>query len=141
MNDEVIGCEECESTGRITAPNGTSAECSNCGGTGLAPSGFEKRFVGEAQDPEPDNGTIQEGEYHPAADSAMAYVRHWAISDPTRLLMTQESFASTALSGNRLAEICHETLRRMMDGEPVSDRYLLGLAWTIRDMEAKVDGE
>ncbi len=45
------------------------------------------------------------------------------------------SFASDAIEGNRLAEICGETLRRVIAGEPVSDRYLLGLCWTLREMD------
>jgi len=45
--------------------------------------------------------------------------------------MHKEALASTALSGNRLAEICMGTIDRLAKGEPVSDRYLLGLAWTI----------
>jgi hypothetical protein len=49
------------------------------------------------------------------------------------LLALQESLASCALEGNRLAEICGETLRRLLAHEPVSDRYLLGLAWYVRD--------
>lgn len=31
-----------------------------------------------------------------------------------------------------IAEVCGETLRRIREGEPVSDRYVLGLAWTVR---------
>lgn len=81
-------------------------------------------------------GTLAEGEAHPAAYDAkrwmLEYVgRHDAEVLP-RLL---ESFCSVGLSGNRLAECCGETLRRLLNGEPVSDRYLLGLAWTMRDME------
>jgi len=45
--------------------------------------------------------------------------------------MHKEALASTALSGNRLAETCMGTIDRLAKGEPVSDRYLLGLAWTI----------
>lgn len=86
------------------------------------------------------HGTIKEGEYHPAADSAMAWVKEWMMIDLARLLRTEEAFASTALSGNRLAEICLETLRRLEHGEPVSDRYLLGLAWTLRNMEEAKNG-
>lgn len=48
-------------------------------------------------------------------------------------MLLQESLASTALSGNRSAEIMSETLRRLLNGEPVSDRYLLGLAWFLRN--------
>lgn len=83
----------------------------------------------------PDNktpGTIKEGEYRPAADSAMAFIKSL---EPERTLQWQETFASLSLAGNRLAEICSETLQRLLRGEPVSDRYLLGLAWTIRSME------
>jgi len=80
------------------------------------------------------DGTLHGGEYHPAADDAMAYVRQLSTLD---LLQWQEALASSALSGNRLAEVSAETLRRVLAGEPVSDRYLLGLAWTLRNMEAQ----
>ena len=74
-------------------------------------------------------GTISEGSYHPAADGAMEYIK----SIPTvELFMIAESFASTSLSGNKTSEICYETLDRLLKKEPVSDRYLLGLAWTIK---------
>jgi hypothetical protein len=79
-------------------------------------------------------GTIRDGEYHPAADSAMTYVRSLPVVE---LLQWQESFASNAIEGNRLAEICNETLRRVLQSEPVSDRYLLGLAWTLKQMKEK----
>lgn len=46
-----------------------------------------------------------------------------------------ESFSSCAIDGNRFAEVCGETLRRVMNHEPVSDRYILGLAWAIRGMD------
>jgi hypothetical protein len=34
-------------------------------------------------------------------------------------------------TGNRQAQICMGTIGRLQRSEPVSDRYLLGLAWTI----------
>jgi len=43
----------------------------------------------------------------------------------------QESFSSCAIEGNMLAEICSGTLSRLINHKPVSDRYLLGLAFTI----------
>lgn len=76
-------------------------------------------------------GTIKEGEYHPAADSAKIYIISLGAEKISKL---REAFASTALSGNRLSEICSETLERLLNSEPVSDRYLLGLAWTIKSM-------
>jgi hypothetical protein len=80
-------------------------------------------------------GTLSLGEPHPAARVAFAWVREYLLADATRAAMLLESFASNAIEGNRLAEICGETLRRVMASEPVSDRYLLALAWTLRDME------
>lgn len=81
-------------------------------------------------------GTLNEGQPHPAAHDAkqwiLDYVRRNDVAALPRLL---ESFASVGMSGNRLAECCGETLRRLLNGEPVSDRYLLGLAWTMRNME------
>lgn len=84
---------------------------------------------------EEERGTLKEGAIHPAAHSAMHYVKEYMLKDIRRLMMIQESFASCAISGNVLSEICGETLRRVMNSEAVSDRYLLGLAWTLKTME------
>lgn len=75
------------------------------------------------------NGTLNPGEYHPAANSAAAWIRSRSVAD---LMMWQEAFASCAIEGNRLADICGETLRRFLAGEAVSDRYITGLAWEMR---------
>ena len=74
-------------------------------------------------------GTLKDGEPHPAAESARDYIASLGFK---KLAMWQEAFASCAIENNRLGEVCSETLGRLMKGEPVSDRYLLGLAWTIR---------
>jgi hypothetical protein len=77
-------------------------------------------------------GVLAPTEPHPAAYAA----RKWIVSLPAdRLCMWREAFASTAIEGNRVGEICGETLRRLMAGEPVSDRYLLGLAWVMKETE------
>jgi hypothetical protein len=74
-------------------------------------------------------------EPHPAALAAMAWLQKVPLPE---LFLWQEAFASSAIEGNRLAEICSTTLDRLLSGKPVSDRYLLGLAWTIRsDMDGK----
>ena len=75
-------------------------------------------------------GTLKEGEPHPAATDALAFIGGLSRGS---LAMWQESFSSCAIEGNRLAEVCSETLRRLRSGEPVSDRYLLGLAWCLRE--------
>ena len=69
-------------------------------------------------------------EFHPAALSAMKFINSLSLEEKSRWL---ESFSSCAIEGNRLGEICAETLNRAMTGQKVSDRYLLGLAWTIKN--------
>ena len=76
-------------------------------------------------------GTIRDSEFHPAAREALAYIQAIPVD---RLMLWRESFASTAIEGNRLAAICGETLERIFNGAPVSDRYVLGLAWTLKSM-------
>lgn len=76
------------------------------------------------------SGTLADREPHPAALSA----RDWLAKKPD-LGATLEALASCALAGNRTAQVCAGTLRRLLNGEPVSDRYLLGLAWTLREMQ------
>ncbi len=78
-------------------------------------------------------GTLAVKEPHPASRLAM----EWLTSQPrTELMQWQEAFSSCAIEGNRLGEICSETLRRILDNEPVSDRYLLGLVWAMRPDQA-----
>lgn len=78
-------------------------------------------------------GTLQPGEPHPSAHIAFHYVKSLSWD---RQCILMESFSSCAIdSSNRYAVVCAETMRRMMAGESVSDRYILGLAWAIRWME------
>jgi hypothetical protein len=75
---------------------------------------------------------LNKGEAHPSSSSALAYIGSLGMQ---KLFEYQEAFATTAIEGNRLSEICLGTLHRLLNKEPVSDRYLLGLAWIIRNME------
>ncbi len=79
------------------------------------------------------------GEIHPAAHSAMAYVKIYLSANAENSFLMQEAMASCAIEGNRLAGICGETLRRVMAGEAVSDRYILGLAWYLKEMNWEED--
>lgn len=81
-----------------------------------------------------DETEIKLGEYHPIADDAMAWFKEWQLSNMLQYAMLRESVASTALSGNRLSNILHGTLERLATGQPVSDRYLLGLCWYIKEI-------
>ena len=80
------------------------------------------------------NGTLNEKEAHPAVYSALRYL-NGVLSDPFRSAGIQHAFSSCAIENNRLGEICSETLHRALTGQPVSDRYLLGLAWAVREMD------
>ncbi len=73
--------------------------------------------------------TLNDGEAHPASLDALEWMKTLPFSE---LAMWEESFASCSIENNRLAEICSGTLKRLMSNQPVSDRYLLGLAWTMR---------
>lgn len=83
--------------------------------------------------------TLQPTEFHPAAKMAMAWFKNWKAEDPIRYIQTCEAIASTALSGNRLAQVCYGTLERLRKGEPVSDRYLLGACWFLKEMSEEED--
>lgn len=73
-------------------------------------------------------------EHHMAADHAMDWFKEWQIHNVKGYAILREALASTALSGNRLAQVLHGTLERLAKGEPVSDRYLLGLCWYIKEI-------
>lgn len=79
-----------------------------------------------------DRSELKVGEPHPSAEGARRYLNSLGLE---KLSIYAESFASCAIEGNRLAEVCSGTLQRIFRREPISDRYLLGLVWAIRDME------
>lgn len=83
-------------------------------------------------------GTLKLGEPHPAAIEALRYVVGLGFARQSILL---EAFSSCAIEGSRLGEVCSETLHRAMRQDKVSDRYILGLAWTIRSMDLMEEGE
>ncbi len=77
---------------------------------------------------ERERGTLALAEPHPAYTTALEYLRSIPYAEMAVIL---ESLASCAIEGNRLGEVCAETWRRLQAGEPVSDRYLMGLAWAV----------
>ena len=77
-------------------------------------------------------GTLGFGEVHPAAQIAIDYMNG---IDRLKFMRHKEAIASTALAGNKLANVAFETLRRYEAGEPLSDRYLMGLAWLLWSLE------
>ena len=78
------------------------------------------------------NDTLEPGEVHPSSYSAMEYI---LSIKPKKWIRCVEAISSTALSGNRTASICKGTIERLEKKEPVSDRYILGLAWFLKEME------
>lgn len=79
-----------------------------------------------------DRSTLKPAEPHPAYVLALDYIQSIPYAD---LMMYREAFATNAIEGNRLAEICLGTLNRFLHNEPISDRYLFGLAWALMKME------
>ncbi len=82
-----------------------------------------------------EQGHLEPGEPHPMAHSALRWIND-NMSHKERCYY-MEALASCAIEGNEIGEICGETLRRLMSGEPVSDRYILGLAWFLRDSKER----
>lgn len=85
---------------------------------------------------ENDRTTLAPTEWHPSADAAWFFIRQIPLP---KLLLIRESLASCAIEGNRAAEVCLGTLNRILNNQPISDRYLLGLAWFLK-MSGESDG-
>jgi hypothetical protein len=80
------------------------------------------------------NDTLEPNEPHPSFSSALTYLNSFNLD---KLLMYLSAFSSCAIEGNRLGEICAGTLDRFLKKEPISDRYLLGLVWAIKEIQEK----
>lgn len=78
-----------------------------------------------------DPSEILEGEHHPAANSAYRWLKGFMVANAPDYEVCKLAIGLAADSGNRQAQICMGTIERLATGKPVSDRYLLGLAWTI----------
>lgn len=77
-----------------------------------------------------DEDSLDAGEPHPMASAALSYV----VTNLKYKPMLVEALASAALSGNRCAQICMGTYSRLQKADPVSDRYILGLAWMVKEL-------
>lgn len=79
----------------------------------------------------PDPTELTPEEFHPAARSAYRWLKGFMVSNPDDYRQYRLAIEIAAASGNRQAEVCLGTIERLKRGQPVSDRYLMGLAWTI----------
>ena len=82
-------------------------------------------------------GELKPTEPHPSAYEARVWIENKPIEE---LLKWREAFASCAIEGNRLGEVCAETLNRLISEKAVSGRYLLGLAWAMRSGSDQTEG-
>ena len=81
------------------------------------------------------NRELKENEVHPIAYQALAYVKRLGI---TKLSLYMEAMCSVNIEHrNRETELCIGTLERVLQDRPVGERYILGLAWFLRDLEEK----
>lgn len=78
-----------------------------------------------------DRTTLGVGEPHPSSRDAYEYLKSIPSDE---LLKIRGALSSSAIEGNRIAEVCAGTLHRLFAGEPVSDRYVLGLAWFVKGL-------
>ena len=68
---------------------------------------------------------------HPMVYDAKAYL----LELKHKLPVYAEVLSLCSSNGNELARVCSETMESFLTGKPVADRYLLGLAWYIRNSE------
>lgn len=73
---------------------------------------------------ETEYNTLREGEPHPMAALALKEISKMPAEE---LIKHREALSSCAIEGNRIGQICSETLDQIMHSDAVSDRYLLGL--------------
>lgn len=81
------------------------------------------------------SGVLGEDEPHPASISALLYIKSWTQGNLTELAQVQEIFARFSVQGNRQAQVCYDTLHDIMNNEEPEDLYILGLAWTLKQMK------
>jgi hypothetical protein len=74
---------------------------------------------------------IQPDEFHPAARSAYRWLKGFMVTNSEDYSRYKLALQIAAESDNRQAQICMGTIERLRTSQPVSDRYLLGLCWTI----------
>lgn len=84
--------------------------------------------------PQLSHGILKQDELHPAAQVAMEYVNKFITDNIRETILMLEAFENMSHSGDRLSIVCHESLRKVINCESIGERYLLGLAWTMRDM-------
>lgn len=80
--------------------------------------------------------TLETVELHPASYDAWDYIKNL---DPLNYCKHIESLSSAAMSGNRNAELCIGTIERLKNKQPVGDRYILGLAWTLKILDESIE--
>lgn len=74
---------------------------------------------------------IRADEFHPAARLAYRWLKGFMVTNPDDYARIKMALNIAADHGNRQAQICMGTIQRMARGDSISDRYLLGLCWTI----------
>lgn len=77
-----------------------------------------------------DKTKLEDGELHPASYSAKQYIFECLLHDPKDVFIEflRDVTWHDEDNKNRTIEICQETLKRIKLGEPVGNKYLLGLA-------------
>ena len=78
-----------------------------------------------------DRSELAVGEPHPMAYAAAHYVTRYLQKNPAVI----GALASCAIESNRLGEVCCGTIDRLRKGQPVSDRYILGLAFFLKTLD------
>jgi hypothetical protein len=79
-------------------------------------------------------GELKPAEVHPVAYHCLTYLQRIFKERPFLSACLSHTYSTTAIESNRIGEVCGETLRRYLKGEALGDRYIIALAWSIKDI-------
>ena len=94
--------------------------------------------IGEGLEPVCSQFQSRDGEWKPFIDANHEHNTRDSLAWPIRELYATPAEAILAAEqkvAEARAEVKSLTLQRVLNGEPVSDRYILGLAWAMKMME------
>jgi hypothetical protein len=78
--------------------------------------------------------TLEKGEWHPISGRVLDYINSFNIDELLILKNSINKIKHESGCSDKVTDVCMGTLDRIINGEPVSDLYLLGLAWFLMEI-------
>ncbi len=83
-----------------------------------------------------DNEFLEEGEAHPTSLPAEEFINSIPIGVLQKLLIELEEKAK---EGNKIAQVNTFALKKFINKDKLTDRYIMGLAWTLLTMITEIE--